>query len=192
MDKILLIGGGGHCKSVIDVVEAEGRFQIAGIIDNPALRGLKVLGYEFIGSDEDLEEMSKQYQYALVSVGHVKSPEIRVALYQQLKTHGFTLPAIISPRAYVAKSAFVDEGSIVMHDVLLNSSVEIGRNCIINTKALVEHDAKVGNHCHISTAATLNGSVVVEDKSFVGSCAVTREGIVIPEGSFIKAGSLVK
>lgn len=192
METILLVGGGGHCKSVIDVIEAEGRFEIAGIVDKPALIGTTVLGYEVLGSDEDLGQLSDKYEFALVTVGQIKSPNIRIALFQRLQELRFNLPTIISPRAYVAKSASVGDGSVVMHDALINSSVVVGENCIVNTKSLIEHDSKVGSHCHISTGVVLNGNVIVEDGSFVGSCAVTREGITIPKGSFVKAGSLHK
>jgi sugar O-acyltransferase (sialic acid O-acetyltransferase NeuD family) len=192
MKEILLIGGGGHCKSVIDVIESEGRFMIAGIIDKPELLGLEVSGYKVLGTDKDLEVLSKQYQLALVTVGQIKTPKVRISLFKQLKTYGFTLPVIISPRAYVAKTVSVDEGTVVMHDVLLNAHAKIGQNCIINSKALIEHDSIVSNHCHISTSAVLNGNVTVGEGSFVGSCAVTREGVTISENSFIRAGSLVK
>jgi len=46
---ILLIGGGGHCKSCIDVIEQKGRFAIAGIVDKPASVGGRILDYPVIG-----------------------------------------------------------------------------------------------------------------------------------------------
>jgi len=192
MEEILLIGGGGHCKSVIDVIEAEGRFKIAGIIDKPSLLGKVVAGYQVIGSDKDLLDLAKTYSYALVTVGQIKTVNVRIALFQKLKSLGFVLPSVTSPRAYVSRTASIEEGSIIMHDVLLNSNVKVGYNCIINTKALVEHDTIVGNHCHISTGVILNGNVTVESEAFVGSGTITREGIVISKGSFIKAGSFMK
>jgi len=192
MEKILLIGGGGHCKSVIDVIETEGRFQIAGIVDKPSLLGEAVAGYKVIGSDEDLAGLVKTYSYALVTVGQIKTANVRIGLFQKLKSLGFVLPSVISPRAHVSRTASIEEGTVIMHDVLLNTYVKVGRNCIVNTKALVEHDTKVGDHCHISTGVILNGNVVVGSETFVGSGVVTREGVVIAEGSFVKAGSLVK
>jgi sugar O-acyltransferase (sialic acid O-acetyltransferase NeuD family) len=192
MEQILLLGGGGHCKSVIDVIEAEGRFKIAGIIDKPSRLGESVAGYKVIGSDEDLVELKKMYSYALVTVGQIKTASVRISLFQKLQSLGFVLPSVISPRAYVSRTASIDEGSVIMHDVLLNTHVSIGKNCIINTKVLVEHDTKVGDHCHISTGVVLNGNVVVENKTFVGSGSITREGIKVSKGSFIKAGSLIK
>lgn len=192
MDEILLIGGGGHCKSVIDVIEEEGKFQIAGIIDQPELLGAKVLSYAIIGNDDDLPKLAQKYKYALVTVGQIKSADLRVKLFELAKQAGFILPSIKSPRAYVSKHADIAEGTVVMHDALVNVNVRVGKNCIINTKALVEHDTIIEDCCHISTGAIINGNVHVKARSFIGSQATTRESIVIDEGSFVKAGSVVK
>lgn len=191
-EKIILIGGGGHCKSVIDVIETEDRFDIVGIIDKKELIGQKILGYEIIGCDEDLEFLFKEYKYALITIGQIKSVESRIDIYNKLKKIGFKLPIIISARAYVSKYATVEEGTVIMHDVLVNAGSNIGCNCIINSKALIEHDVTIKEHCHISTGAIVNGGVVVEQRSFIGSNSVTKQYITIPKDSFIKAGSLSK
>lgn len=189
-EKILLIGGGGHCKSVIDVIEQEDRYEIAGIVDKKELMGKDVLGYKIIGCDEDLSSLRDKYDNAVITIGHVKSNEARVKLFKALKELGFQMPSIISPLAYVSKHSEVAEGSIVMHHALVNSNAKIGKNCIINSKALIEHDCVVEDNCHISTAAIINGGVVVKENSFIGSNAVTKEYIEV--SGFIKAGSLVK
>jgi len=192
MDEIILIGGGGHCHSVIDVIEQEHRFNIAGIVDKHELLGTIVQGYEVIGSDADLRELAVKYQYALVTVGQIQSPDIRMRLFELAKKIGFILPAIVSPRAYVSKYATIDEGTVIMHDALVNTNVKIGRNSIINTKALIEHDSVIKDNCHVSTGAIINGGVTVEENCFIGSNAVTSQCITIDAGSFVKAGSLVK
>ncbi len=188
--EIILIGGGGHCRSVIDVIELENRFHIAGIVVNDLPRGSKVLNHEVIGSDDDLEEIFKKYKNAIITVGHIKSNSIRVKLFKKLKQIGFNLPVVISPLAYVSKYAKIDEGTVVMHQALINASVKVGKNCIINTKALLEHDVIVGDNCHTSTASVINGGTVIKDNTFVGSNAVSKEGTKID--SFVKAGSLIK
>ena len=191
MKNIILIGGGGHCKSVIDVIEQEGRFEIVGIVDKPKLLGSNVLGYSVIGSDFDLDSLAKKYQYALITVGQIKSPDLRVELFSLASKAGFLLPSIISPRAYVSKHAIVGKGAIVMHDALINANAKIGENCIINSKALIEHDVVVENHCHISTGSIINGGTVVELGCFIGSGVITKESIIIKQNSFIKAGTIV-
>lgn len=189
-EKILLIGGGGHCRSVIDVIELEGKYEIAGIIDKKELIGQKVLGYSIIGSDDDLSELFKKYKYALVTVGHIRSNELRVKLFNLLEKIGYHLPIITSPLAYVSKHSFIGEGSIIMHHALINANAKVGKNCIINTKALIEHDAVIEDNCHISTATVINGGVVIKQNSFIGSNTTTKEYIEI--SGFIKAGVLQK
>jgi len=190
MEKILLIGGGGHAKSVIDVIEQEGKFEIAGIIEKFAGESKPILGYELIGTDDDLPALRKHYKYAIVTVGQIESAKLRIKLYTRLKELGFTLPAIISPLAYVSKHATLGEGTVVMHHALINAQAKVGNNCIINSKALIEHDAVVEDHCHISTGAILNGGVSLKAESFVGSGVVSKQGAQLC--GFIKAGSVAK
>jgi len=191
MNDIILIGGGGHCKAVIDVIEQEGRFKIIGIVDKSELLGSKVLGYSIIGNDADLDNLAKKYKYALITVGQIKSPLLRIKLFELAENSGFILTSIISPRAYISKYAIVGRGTIIMHDALINANAQIGENCIINSKSLIEHDCSISNHCHISTSATINGGVIVKSGSFIGSGVTTKESIIIGENSFIKAGSLL-
>ena len=191
MREIILIGGGSHCKSVIDVIEFEGQFAIVGIVDKSGLLGTDVLGYPVIGSDSDLKKLVKIYTYALVTVGQIRSPEVRIRLFDLAKKVGFNLPIIISSRAYVSNHAVIGDGTVVMHDALVNAGVSIGNNCIINSKALIEHDSKISNHCHISTNAVINGGVKIEDGCFIGSGVITNNSITIKKNSFIKAGSIV-
>jgi len=190
MKEILLIGGGGHAKSVIDVIEQEGRFHIAGIIEKFVGESRPILGYELIGTDDELARLRERYRYAIVTVGQIDSPKLRMKLFQKLKELDFTLPTIVSPLAYLSKHAQVEEGTVVMHHALINAGAKVGANCIINSKALIEHDCRVEAHCHISTGAILNGSVSVQEGTFVGSGVTTKQGSTL-EG-FIKAGSLAR
>ena len=190
-ETIILIGGGGHCKSCIDVVEQEGRFTIAGIVDMPEKKQHNVLGYPMIGTDADLAELIKSFNNVLITLGQIKSPARRMGLFKDLIQMGARFPVIKSPLSYVSPHAQVAEGTIVMHHALINAGAKIGRNCIINTKALVEHDAVIEDHCHISTGAVVNGGVKIGSGSFFGSGAVSKEYTSIPANSFIKANSLI-
>jgi len=191
-EKIILIGGGGHCRACIDVIEHEGRYQIAGIIDHKEKLGEKILGYEIIGVDKDIVTIADEDSCFLITIGHIESNSIRVKLFNVLKGLDVKLPVITSPLAYVSKHAKISDGTIIMHHAIINASARVGVNCIINSKTLIEHDAIIGDHCHISTNATINGGVIVGDNTFFGSCAVSVQNISIPPGSFIKANSLRK
>lgn len=192
MKDLILIGGGGHCKSCIDVIECEGKFSIKGIIDKKERIGEEVLGYPIIGGDDDIELLSKKVKNFIITIGQIRSVKPRIDAYLSLRSLDILLPVIISPFAYVSKHSIIGEGSIIMHFSQVNAASKIGVNCILNSKSLVEHDAIVGDHCHISTGAIINGGVKLGSRSFIGSGAVSKQSIIIPEDSFIKANSIVK
>ena len=188
---MVLIGGGGHCKSCIDVIEQEGKYKVAGIVDLPEKLHQKILDYEIITTDDDLPQLVKEYKYFLITLGQIKSPEKRIRIFQTLKELGAKLPVMISPLAYVSKHAEIGDGTIIMHHALINAGAKIGSNCIINTKALIEHDAIIGNHCHIATGAVINGGVKVGSGTFFGSNAVCKEYIEIAENAVIGCGAKI-
>ena len=190
-EKIILIGGGGHCKSCIDVIEQEGRFDIAGIVDMPEKVGEKVLGYPVIGTDADLSALLKSFPNVLITLGQIKTPSRRMSLFEELESLGAKFPVVQSPLAYVSPHADIAEGTIIMHQALVNAGARVGRNCIVNTKALIEHDAVIEDHCHIATATIINGGVRVGTGTFVGSNAVTREYISICDNAVIGCGAQI-
>jgi sugar O-acyltransferase (sialic acid O-acetyltransferase NeuD family) len=192
MDKILLIGSGGHARSCIDALEQGNQFEIAGLIEKDENISNESLGYPVIGTDKDLGVLRKQYKNALITVGQIKSPRIRIKLYQLLKNLDFSLPIIISSEAYISKHAQIGEGSIVMHGVIINANAKIGKNCIINNSALIEHDSVIGDHCHIATGAIINGEVSIDNETFIGSGAVTKQAISIGKNCVIGAGVVLK
>ena len=150
-----------------------------------------ICGYPVVGSDEELPFLLQETAQALVTVGQIRSPEIRIRLFELLKRSGGKLPGIVSPFAYCSKYAEMDEGTIVMHGAIVNAGAKIGANCVINSQALIEHDATVADHCHVSTGARVNGSVTIGKGSFIGSGAIIKEGILIGENVIIGAGQVV-
>jgi len=192
MKKIILIGGGGHCKSCIDVIEQEGKYQIAGIIDVPEKIHQKILGYEIIGTDEDLPLIAKEYSSFFITIGQIRSAKKRILFFNRIRELGACFPVIFSPLSYVSKHATVAKGTIVMHHAVVNAGANIGENCIINTKALIEHDAAVEDHCHIATGGIVNGGAKIKSGTFFGSNAVTRGYVTVGEKSFINCGAKVQ
>jgi len=190
-DKIILIGGGGHCKSVIDVIELEGKFEIVGIIDVKEKVGSSVLNYPIIGCDDDIEKLSQTCTNFIVTFGQGKTNVFREKTYKKLKELHLKLPVIQSPLSHVSKHAIVGEGTVVMHGAMINAGSKVGVNCILNSQCLIEHDVMVGNHCHISTKATLNGTVKFGDSIFAGSCCVVADGLSVCDKVTIGAGSTV-
>ena len=189
---LLLIGAGGHAHACIDVIEQHGGYQIAGLIGMPNEVNDQHLGYIVIGTDNDLPELAKKFQYVLITLGQIQTAKHRLRLYQQAEALGFRLPTIVAPSAYISRHSSIGAGTIVMHSAIINGGVSVGHNCIINTSALIEHDAIVEDHCHISTGAILNGDVVVGSGSFVGSGSVIKQGVSMGKGSLVGMGLSIR
>ena len=188
---LILIGGGGHCRSCIDVIESEGHFNVAGIVDEENKRYQKVLGYEIIASDKDLPDLAGKHSDFLIAIGSIKDSNRRSEKFEYIKQLGGQFPVIISSLAHVSKHASIGEGTIVMHRVVVNAAARVGKNCIINTLALVEHDSKIGDHCHISTGSIINGTCNIGNRVFIGSNTVVANNIDIGDDVIVGAGSFV-
>lgn len=187
---ILLLGGGGHCRALIDLIEQTSDFAVAGIVEAQASSG-QVLGYPIVGTDADLPGLVQQTPHCLISVGQVKQADLRMKLFDLALQAGAQFPRVISPQAYVSEHAEIGEGTVVMHQALVNVGAKIGHNCIINSQALIEHDAIIGDHCHISTGARINGDIKIGNGCLIGSSAVIKQGVSIVDNVIIGAGALI-
>ncbi|KPA11437.1 acetyl transferase [Candidatus Magnetomorum sp. HK-1] len=190
-DEIYLIGGGGHCKSCIDVIEQENRFFIKGIIDVKEKLGDKLFEYNYIGTDSDIENIAKSNPFFFLTVGHIKDCSIRKKIFFSISKLNLTFPTIFSPKAAVSKHAYIDQGTIIMHNAVVNAGAKVGKNCIINTGAIIEHDAEIGNCCHISTGVIINGGTRITDDTFIGSNSVCKENITIKNTRFVPCHSRI-
>ena len=188
---MIIFGFGGHAESCIDVIQSEGKYEIAGMVGCSGEIGQQKLGLRVIAVDSEISQLKKKFDYAFIALGQIKTHIPRVQLFNQLKDAGFILPKIISPFSYVSKHAKVGEGTIVMHGAIVNANATIGKNCIINTMSVLEHGVSVGDNCHVSTGAILNGNVTVGNGSFVGSGVRIKQEIILSNESFIPMGSVV-
>jgi sugar O-acyltransferase (sialic acid O-acetyltransferase NeuD family) len=191
MKNIYLIGGGGHCQSVIDVVETTGLFKISGIFDKKENVGKKVFDYQIIGDDSEITKYVNKDNFFLITLGQIKSAELRRDLFIKLTSQGAQWATVISPNSYVSKRAEVGPGTAVLHNVVINAGARIGKNCIINTSSLIEHGSLIGDHCHVATAAVVNGDCRIGGESFIGSQSVLRQGLHLPAKSFVQAGQFI-
>jgi sugar O-acyltransferase (sialic acid O-acetyltransferase NeuD family) len=191
MPKLILVGGGGHAKSVIDVVENQGVYQINGIVDKPEKVNKTVLNYPIIAADSQLESLVREDQYFLLTIGQVATAQLRIKLYEQIIGLSGKFATIISPLAHVSTHARVGPGTVVLHHALVNAAATVGPNVIINSQALVEHDAVVGAHCHIATGAIVNGDVTIGDGVLIGSHATVKQGVSIASNTIIGAHAYV-
>lgn len=188
---LILIGGGGHCKSVIEVAESAG-YEIKGILDMPDEVGKEVLpGHKVIGTDDEIPQYVEECDF-IITVGFIKNPILRIKLYNKVKAAGGRLATIIASTAHVSKYAELGEGTVIMHQAFVNAGAKIGDNCIINTFVNIEHDAEVGNQCHISTGTMVNGECKIGENCFIGSQSVCANCIEIASDIIVGAGSVVR
>lgn len=191
-EDIILIGGGGHCKACIDVIEEENRYVIKGIIDLPEKIGQTILGYSIIDSDENIEKITQEFKNFFITVGFIKSSRRRMELFNQIKSLGGSFPSIYSPKAHISKHAKVGEGTIIMNGAVINADARVGNNCIINNQALIEHDVIISDNTHISTGAKINGECFVGENCFIGSGTIINQSVKVSSNIIIGSGSVVR
>lgn len=187
---LVLVGGGGHCKSVIEAAESAG-YTVLAILDVPENLGNPILNYTITGTDRDIARYVCQAEF-IVTVGHIKDAALRIKLHEQVKEAGGRLATVIASTAHVSSYARIGEGTVVLHGAQVNADAFIGTGCIINTLANIEHDAVIGDYCHISTGAMVNGNCRVGAGVFLGSQSVMVNGTSVTAGCVIGAGSLVR
>ena len=192
MKDIILIGGGGHCKSVIDTVRELHEYNISGILDLKKKLGTRIDGIEIIGADEELGYYYKQgIEYVFITLGSIGDTELRYSIYQKALALGYKFPVIIDNTAIVSKNTRIGQGTFVGKGAIINSGTSIGTNCIINSGVIVDHDCNVGDFCHIASGSTLSGGIIVGNHTHIGTNSTVIQNIKVGSNSVIGAGSVV-
>ena len=187
--KLLLIGGGGHCHSVLDAVLAKDIYENIGIVDNI---DCTYLGISVIGRDSDIPKLFQSgWTDAFITVGSVGDTKIRRHLYEMIKKQGMFVPTIIDPTAVVGKGVEIEEGVFVGKKSVINTGSRIGSCSIINTGAIIEHDCIIGDFSHISSGTTLCGQVKIGEDCHIGAGSVVKQLVEIGNKALIGAGSVV-
>lgn len=200
--KIVLIGGGGHCRSVMDSIIQLRQFVEIAVVDkkepsrfaeynstNKTKNGTHVF---FAGNDSELSLLyDKGYRNACITIGQIGVSGIRHRIYSVIKDIGFEFPIIIDSDATVGGKTEIGRGVYIGKKSVINSGCKIGEFVIINTGAIVDHDCIIGEFSHIAVGAVLCGEVEIGSNVFVGANATIIQGVKIGEGSVIGAGSIV-
>ncbi len=191
MKPILLLGGGGHAKVVLDALQASNLHVIGFLESNAAidqLHGIKRLGDTHPSSLPD-------YQPAEVILangfGSTWKNTLRKDQFNLWKAHGYQFITVTHPGAVIAKNVILGEGVQIMAGAIVNTGSSIDANVIINTRAVVEHDCCIASHVHIASGAILSGAVTVMDEAHIGPAATVIQGVRIGCKSIVGAGSVV-
>jgi UDP-perosamine 4-acetyltransferase len=190
--KIILMGGGGHAKVVIELIRLCGVYEIAGILVPEPVAGTKVSGVEVVGSDEKLPGLyAGGVVCAAICVGGIGDTSVRRDLYERVRAAGLNLPPLVHPKAVVSPDAVLSEGVQVMAGAVVQTGSRIGVNAVINTSAVVEHDSVINDHAFVSPGATVLGGCVVGRGAFIGAGAVVLQNVKIGDNCVVAAGAVV-
>jgi len=216
MKKMVLIGAGGHAKSIVDTIEALQQFEIVGFIErkNPAEteaseksqasyktefsgrsgfpEDIVYRSYRIIGDDDDLPRIfAHGVRDAVICVGYMGNSRTRDCIYQSLKKIGYLLPPIIDNTAIIASDATIGEGTYIGKNVIVNAGAEIGKMCILNTGSIIEHECQIGDFSHIAAGAVLCGQARIGDHVLFGANATIIQRRSVGSNTLVGAGAVV-
>ena len=192
MEKIIILGFGGHAKSLVEIIEQQGRYEIQGFVTPKGNEQEHYRKYSVIAPDEELDKLfACGITNAVIGVGFLGNAKIRDDLYILLKKIGYHLPVIVDQTAIIAEDVSIGEGSVIGKGCIINSDCTIGKMTIINTGAVIEHECCVGDFSHISVSSVLCGSVKVGRHTFIGANASVKQCVNIGDNSIIGMGSIV-
>jgi sugar O-acyltransferase (sialic acid O-acetyltransferase NeuD family) len=192
MEDIILIGGGGHCKSIIDTINELKKYNIIGILDIADKLGNEICGIKIIGTDDSLEYYYKNgVRNAFLTIGSIGDTLIRRKLYSIALNIGYIFPNIIDNTAIVSDKIEIGHGNFIGKGAIININVKIANNTIINTGAIIEHDCYIGSFCHIAPGTAINGNVVIGENTHIGTNSTIIQNIKIGDNTIIGAGSVV-
>lgn len=191
--KIIVIGGGGHAKVIIDAINKESVFTVKGIVDSAFPKGSIVHGVNVLGNDDVLQELyASGIRHAIIGIGTLGDYKAKHGVYKKLTAGGFTLPVVRHPSSVIAADVVIGAGTFIGAGVVITPGVVIGENVIVNTRASIDHDCRIGDFTHVSPGAILCGGVKVGCDVHIGAGAVVVQNIHLADKVFVKAASLVK
>jgi sugar O-acyltransferase (sialic acid O-acetyltransferase NeuD family) len=157
-NKLLIIGAGGHGRSLAEAVLAENIFGIACFVDDNASIDTTIFGFPVLGVTADLSLLTDKASHVIVAIGH---NALRQQLCQQAVSLGFKLATVIHPRAIVSPSAIIGDGVAIMAGAIVGTEARLGIGAIVNCGAVVDHHAKVEDFGHLGVNACMAGGSVL-------------------------------
>lgn len=192
VEKIVLLGAGGHAYSIIDSIISRKQYEIIGITDLKHQAGERVMSCEVIGDDGLLIEIFKKgVKYAFVSLGSIGDTSLKEKLCWKLNEIGFVLPIIADNSAHISNETMLGVGIYIGKKAVINAGSSIGDHAIINTGSIIEHTCNIANFTHVAPGAIVCGDVSIGSHTHIGAGAVVIQGCTIGENCIIGAGSVV-
>ncbi|HSV86916.1 MAG TPA: acetyltransferase [Levilinea sp.] len=190
---LIIFGGGGQGKCVIDMVQSTGVYRVAGIVDDGIPAGTHILGIPVLGGAAILPALhEKGLRLAINAIGGIGNVALRVKIFAMLAEAGFTCPSLVHPTAWVEPSAVLEGGVQILAKSYIGSAARIGYGTLINAGVIVSHDCVIGQCTNLSPGATLAGGVHVEDFAQIGMNATVNVNVIIASGARVGNGATVK
>jgi sugar O-acyltransferase (sialic acid O-acetyltransferase NeuD family) len=191
--KVVIYGGGGLSKMIIETVRVLGTFQIVGIIDDNMEKGTDVIGCSVIGGAGALSKLKKEgIHMAVNSIGGIGNYKTRLDAFHRLAKAGFVCPAIVHPTAHIDPSARLEAGVLVLAQSYVSGNAVIGMGSLINNSVVVSHDCVLGVCTNLSPGALIAGDVIIEDFTQLGMNATVNIGVKIGKECQIGNGATIK
>lgn len=190
---LIIYGGGGHAKSLIDLIRLAGLHRIHGLLDDGIPAGTRILDIPVLGGGELLTALRRQgIGQAVNAVGGIGSITPRLAVYGKLASAGFECVTVIHPRAFIEPTAHLEDGCQVFFNAYVGSEVRVGFGSIINTAAIISHDCLLKEYVNVSPGAILAGAVKVGERALIGMGATINLGVTIGAGARVGNSAVVK
>lgn len=185
---LIIYGGGGHGKTLIELVRSQGKYRLAGVVDDYLCPGSTLLGAPVLGGAEILPQLKTMGIYLAVNaVGGIGNPSVRLEVFDRLAQAGFTCPSVIHPSAWIEPSAQISDGVQVLPLCYIGTDVHLGFGCLINSGAIISHDCDLAECVNISPGAMLAGNVHIGARSQVGMGVTINLSITV--GTDVRIGN---
>ncbi|MEG1127665.1 MAG: acetyltransferase [Comamonas sp.] len=181
--RLLIVGAGGHGKSVAEAALASGSFTLSGFLDDQAKN---VWEFPVFGGTQDMAAWREAADVAIVAIGNNL---LRQQLQQQLMQAGYTLTSVIHPRATVSPSAELGVGSAIMAGSIIGTEAKLGVGVIVNSGAVVDHNCVVGNYGHLGVASAMAGGTQLGAGAWMQAGAALGCGVEVLPGAFLSSVS---
>jgi acetyltransferase EpsM len=191
--KVIIYGGGGLSKMIIETVRVLGTYQIEGVIDDHMKKGTDVIGSPVLGGAEVLPELAARgIRMAVNSVGGIGDFQVRLNVFHTLAKVGFLCPAVVHPTAHIDPSAQLAAGVLVLAQSYISGNARVGMGTLINNSVVVSHDNVLGICVNLSPGAMLAGDVVIDDFAQLGMNVNVNIGVHIGKYARIANGATIK
>ena len=185
MDKLLIIGAGGHGKVIADIAEKVGGYKEIAFLDDGNAK--ECMGYKVVGGVSDLGEYISSHDI-FVAIGNSR---VRKAIVENLLSVGANVPILIHPSAVIAREVTIDKGTAIMAGAVINPCSRIGKGVIVNTCSSVDHDCEIGDYSHLAVGVRVAGTVKIGEGVFFGAGSTIKNNVNVCEDCIIGAGGVV-